>query len=270
MLLSGTLLHIGSSGSSSSNVARELAIAPDRQAATTPVHPAWLTDSPKLMMPAVDMIDSLLPPTGDDVDPLQVLDWFQACAKVVNLAAKTAMGGTLVLMSGYDRLDGIADALRAGFPSLVKRLVVQSRQQRVSTCAAQFKEMARAGLRPIWLATGSAWTGLDLADDQVPEHQAAQDLLLTDLVMPNIPYGLDKTTTHFARVNRMGFGIESMATQRRFRQGIGRLVRRQGLLHRRIWLIDGRLQLPAAATYTADLRRVLTPYIHRVAFKVPE
>jgi ATP-dependent DNA helicase DinG len=86
--------------------------------------------------------------------------------------------------------------------------------------------------------------------------------------MPNLPFGLLRTTTHVSRMSRIGFAAEAIVTQRQFRQGIGRLIRREGLLHRRVWLLDGRLQHPSAVSYMMDFRRVLMPYIHREPFDV--
>lgn len=56
-----------------------------------------------------------------------------------------------------------------------------------------------------------------------------------------------------------------MLVQRRFLQMIGRLVRRDGLRHRHLWILDGRLVNPASGNHTGDLRYVLNPYIHRQA-----
>lgn len=268
MLLSGTLTHIGANGASTASTVHELSIPMDRHASTAPLHPAWLRETPTLMMPSTNQYHRFIPPSGEEINDLSLALWLTECAKVINLAARDAKGGMLVLMTGYDRLDGLRQALERDHPELMPRLVVQSRHQRVSSCASQFKTLARAGQRPIWLATGAAWTGLDLADETISDKDASHDVLLTDLVMPNLPFGLDKTTSHVSRVNRLGFGIETVATQRRLRQGLGRLVRREGLKHRRIWLLDGRLQHPAAVRYTTDLRRVLLGYIHRMPFEI--
>lgn len=267
MLTSGTLVHLGSRGADPSMTQRDLAIPVERAASTSPIHPSWLVESPTLLMPSPEQFHRLMPPTGDSINDLSLSLWLFEVAKVVNLAAQDAKGGMLVLMTGYDRLDGLNKAIREEFPELAERLIIQSRQQRVGSCSSLFKKMARSGVRPIWIATGAAWTGLDLADDTVPDSEASRDLLLTDLLMPNLPFGLDRGTTQMMRIQRFKFGAEAIATQRRLRQGLGRLVRRAGLQHRRIWMLDGRLQHPAAATYTADLRRVLINYVHRVAFE---
>lgn len=268
MFQSGTLLHIGAKGACSKSIIRDLSLTSDKVSITAPIHPGWLTLTPKLMMPATDQFHRFIPPTGDEINDLSLSFWLHECAKVVNLAATDAVGGMLILMSGYDRLEGMAKALLESHSHLQSRLIVQSRVQRVASSASQFKEMARAGERPIWLATGAAWTGLDLADNLIADDRAADDLLLTDLLIPNVPFGLDQTTTHVARVSKFGFAMEAIATQRRFRQGLGRLVRRDGLQHRRLWILDGRLQHPGALNYMADTRRILMDYVHRHPFSI--
>ncbi len=268
MLLSGTLHHIGAHGVNSTAVYREMSIPTSRRAATTPLHPSWVTETPVVKMPASAIFHRFVPPTGDDINELSMASWLNECAKAINLAASDAAGGMLVLMTGYERLEGLNLALREGFPALSSRLLVQTRQSRLSSNIPVFKAMARHGERPIWLATGSAWTGLDLADDLVSDANAQDDNVLTDLVLPNLPFGLHRSTTHVSRVSRLGFGVEALATQRLLRQGLGRGMRREGVNNRRYWILDGRLQHPAAANYTADLRRILIAYIHREPFNV--
>lgn len=268
MLLSGTLHYIGAQGVNYAAIYAEMSIPASRRAATIPLHPGWVTETPVLMMPAPEVFHRFVPPTGDDINDLSMAVWLRECAKAINLAAKDAAGGMLVLMTGYDRLEGLVQALQEEFPQLGDRLIYQTRQSRLASNIPVFKEMARNGLRPIWIATGSAWTGLDLADELVDDAHARDDRLLTDLVIPNLPFGLHRSTTHVNRVARMGFAVESLATQRLFRQGLGRGMRREGVTQRRYWVLDGRLQHPAAATYTADLRRILVGFIHRQAFSI--
>ncbi len=268
MFLSGMLHYIGVAGANYKTVHRELQVPSSRQASTIPMHPSWVTDTPILFTPAPTIFHRLMPPTGDEISELSMATWMAECAKVINLAASDAAGGMLVLMTGYDRLEVLAAAIEWQFPNLVDRVMVHSRRTRLATLANEFKERARAGLRPIWLATGSAWTGLDLADELIGDNEAAKDLILTDLVIPNLPFGLQRSTTHVARLARLGFRIEQIATQRTFRNGLGRGVRREGLTNRRYWVLDGRLQHPATASYTADLRRVLQMYLHRDTFVI--
>lgn len=268
MLLSGMLHYIGAMGTNFRAVHRELRVPDTRQASTAPMHPGWVTGTPVLYTPSPAVFHRLMPPTGDEVNELSMASWLAECAKVIHLAATDAAGGMLVLMSGYDRLECLAGAIEHGFPGLSSRLIVQSRLTRLASLVPEFKARARAGERPIWLATGSAWTGLDLADEEVTDEESFKDLILTDLVIPNLPFGLQRNTTHVAKVARLGFSIEQTATQRMFRNGLGRGVRRDGLKLRRYWVLDGRLQHPATANYTADLRRVLQMYLHRQSFTI--
>ena len=90
------------------------------------------------------------------------------------------------------------------------------------------------GSKVLWLAVGAAWTGLDIKHD--PN-------LLTDLVIPRLPFGQNRTTTHDARVQRTGgWSSELMNAVMFYRQGIGRLVRQEGLpKNRRIFVLDARI-----------------------------
>lgn len=266
MLLSGTLTHIGSSGPTIAPIKAEMGVPPDRDAVTTPLHPSWIYSTPTVYTPSAEIFHDFMPPSGNDADEDAMNLWLKRCAKAIAFAASSAEGGMLVLMTSFDRLEGLVKALREKHSSLNDRLISQDRHQRLSQSADVFREMSTAGRKPIWVATGAAWTGLDLSDGSVTDGNAQEDVLLTDLVIPNLPFGLDRNTTHLARISRIGFGAEIVGVQRRLRQGLGRLVRREGLLHRRIWVLDGRLQHPSAQTYTADLQRVLKLYLHHQSF----
>ena len=270
MLLSGTLAHIGSSGHSFAAIRAELAVPPDRDGATNPLHPSWIYSTPSVHMPSMDVFHKYVPPSMEQIeeDEASMQQWLGNCAKVLSHAAATATGGTLVLMTSFDRLQGLSDVLNNRYPDLAQRLICQERNERLSHSAATFRARAAKGERPVWLATGAAWTGLDLSDAAVPDERAADDLLLTDLVIPNLPFGLDRTTTHIARIGRIGFGAEIIGVQRRLRQGLGRLIRREGLQKRRIWILDGRLRHPASQQYTADLMRVIRLYLHQHEFRL--
>jgi ATP-dependent DNA helicase DinG len=268
VLLSGTLMHIAALEVSPRIFARSVAISASRLGTTAPIHPAWVTDSATLVQPSKDCFHQFVPPRPNDTNPLSLSFWLNSVATAIDLAAARAVGGMLVLMTGYERLDILAKAIVDRYPEIAPRLVIQQRDQGVIACASVFKAMARRGERPIWLAVGAAWTGLDMADEKMDDKNSQLDLLLTDLVIPALPFGLDKTTTHVSRVKKIGFTAESIAAQRRLRQALGRLVRREGLLHRKIWLLDGRLQLPGASVYTAPIKRVLLAYIHTQTFDV--
>jgi ATP-dependent DNA helicase DinG len=266
MLLSGTMAHIGPNGASFTSIRNEVAIAPDREAYTSPLHPSWIYSTPTVYTVGVESFHHFVPPSGQAPEPEQMAYWLSWCARGITHAAQDAHGGMLVLMTGYERLELLGEILKQAHPHLSDRLVIQQRNQAITRYTNAFKTMAKNGQRPIWLATGPAWTGLDLTDRDYGEENASQDLLLTDLVIPNLPFRLEKTNTHFSRVARQGFLAEIVTVQRKLRQGLGRLVRRDKLQHRRIWLLDGRLEHPAAKNYLADIHRMLGLYLHRKTF----
>lgn len=242
VLMSATLYVPTARGDTSYYISKILALPPDRVTQTVAEHPSWITATPTLYIPDKEASAALSPPTGDAASPEAISSWMKHVASVVHHVASTAAGGTLVLLSGYERLDTLATDLG---PGLGPRLVVQRQNRGVARCEAEFRDLAMRGDRPVWLATGGAWTGLDLRDKQVPDDRASEDMLLTDLVIPNIPLGLAGGTTHAARRDAF-LPVEGMATALIFRQGLGRLIRRAGLRNRRIWMLDARLLTYAA------------------------
>lgn len=262
-LFSGSLYHIGTSGPNARFAAASLS-ALDRMAMTMPFMPSWLTSLPTLMQPGAETVHTFMPPTKDLATPSAMRYWLENVAKAIDRASRDAAGGMLVLMTGYERLNILASVIQTLHPDLAKdRLLVQSAAAGVGFCASEFKRMSQEGLRPIWLATGGAWTGLDLSDST---KDPVDDCLLTDLVIPAIPFGLEHNTTHYERLRRMGFVAEIMVAQRKLRQGLGRLIRRDGVQNRRIWMLDGRVLNPATSQRFADIRVVLQSYTRKVRF----
>ena len=93
------------------------------------------------------------------------------------------------------------------------------------------------------------------------EIPAEQDNVLTDLVIPRLPFGANQSLTHLWRVkHRPGVPWDLLDASFRFKQALGRLVRRQGLpANQRIFVLDGRLadplQAPRLAPFGNHLRR---------------
>lgn len=260
MLLSGTLNHITVSGASGRFMAAMLG-ALARFDQTNPLMPDWLFTTPTLYLPGQQNFHRYVPPKRDEITEASMRAWAENVARVVVRAASDARGGMLVLMTGFQRLEVLADELRKALPADdVERLLVHSRHAGVSVQADEFRKMYGAGIRPIWLATGAAWTGLDLSDKGA---SPGDDFLLTDLMIPAVPFGLERSTTHAARMRNMGFAAELVEVQRRLRQGLGRLVRREGVQGRRIWILDGRLVNPVNSTRFEDVRRPLKAYLKR-------
>ncbi|MFG1187904.1 type IV CRISPR-associated DEAD/DEAH-box helicase Csf4 [Xanthobacter aminoxidans] len=261
-LVSGTLFLPTDAGYSAGYMAFKLAIPKDRLAETPPIQPGWIT-SPKLMLPAAGLGPNLVPPSGRDMTEASMKLWLAPVAKVVQRAAQSAYGGTLVLMSGYDRARVLGEVM-GDWPGLI----VQSSSTPLEQCRDSFIALARAGERPVWIATGSAWTGLDLRDTMIPDDRAHEDRLLSDLVLPNIPFGALQTSTHRARTVAFGAHFEFMQAAFLLRQGLGRLMRRPGLVRRRIWMLDGRLLVTPPAPSARQSLRVLLPYKQRETFQL--
>jgi len=138
-----------------------------------------------------------------------------------------------------------------------------------------FMYLSKQGHKPLWLATGAAWTGLDIGGhepwqalfgEKIP---ADLDNVLTDLVIPRIPYGLNKSLTHSHRVStRPGIPWEILDTMFRLKQGFGRLIRRMGLPgNRRLFLLDGRIHEKAFAGVVAQINMLLKPYKREVGIR---
>ncbi len=260
MLFSGTLFHMSASGSSARAAAADVG-AISRFAQTDALHPSWLFKPVELIQPSLENFHRFMPPKRDESTDAALRGWLEAVSQVICKAAKDSVGGMLVLMTGYQRLDILRALIAEALPESERgRLIAQAPHTGVGVVAEQFIALSRSGTRPICIATGAAWTGLDLSDREVAP---ANDFLLTDIVIPAAPFGLERSTTHSERRRRMGFVAELMGVQQRLRQGFGRLVRREGVQSRRIWLLDGRLIHPATATRFADIRRATKPYLHR-------
>ncbi len=127
----------------------------------------------------------------------------------------------------------------------------------MSVCEDRFRSH---GHRPVWIATGGAWTGLDLSDSGV---SAVEDTLLTDLIVTATPFGMVRTSTHLSRVSRTGFINEKRAALMMLRQGLGRLIRREGLMHRRLWFLDGRFALPQHASLMSEVKGLMQAFANR-------
>lgn len=251
LLTSGTLLLPTLQGLSHAAMVQALALPQDRVLRCHPIHPNWLTHTPKVYVPGKQAA-ALLPPKADD--PASLKAWAEEQARQISRLASTAAGGTLVLCSGYERVSAIAVHLQA----LGDRLIVQDRKNApLSACESAFRAH---GNRPIWIATGGAWTGLDLSDGaSAPED----DLLLTDLVVTATPFGMVHTSTHLSRVARSGFVNEKRAALMMLRQGLGRLIRRQGVQHRRLWFLDGRFASPQHASLMSEVKGLMQTFAQR-------
>lgn len=221
------------------HIQRQLSLPPDRTRAHAALPSRWSTDPVTLCMPDAEAAAAL--------DPRR-RDWTSSLAEIV---AKASGGdlGTLVLCTAHRTVADVADLLAVDHGGRI--LVTDDRG--VGPTGDRFVEAVRRGERPIWIATGPAWTGLDLPDD-----------VLDALVVARLPFGMANPMMqdHMTTMMRTRVGYRDVETDmlKVFRQGIGRLVRnRSSTRPRRLWIADGRITGQPAGARAAAL---LSAYAH--------
>lgn len=259
VLVSATMFSIGEDGEYHCDFMRNVLSLPMSRIATpAPVREPHITGIPTVLTLGLSSHADFVPPSERSGDA--ALTWKGHIAGAVDRIAKGARGGTLVLCTAYDDVDSLRERLG---PGLEDRLVVQTPAHRFGTYVAQFKAKHALGLRPILLAVGVAWTGVDLVDDVPP----AEDFLLTDLVVVRLPINLGQSTTSRSRAANMGLYPMIQECLLNFKQGLGRLIRRDGVTDRKIWVLDGRIHpaysWPGMVRLTAGARRLLRDYPKR-------
>lgn len=280
-LVSATLFLPGRFGGRNTGFVQQvLSIPPERVDSPEPVSPAWVTDRVVLHRPADDetILQRLIPPRelafrqGDvaDVAGFQAASgrWISEVSDWIGPIVQQATGGTLVLMTAYEWIERLEQHLLAWQGVPPERLIVQQRGQSFLMCRKCYQELADAGARPIWLATGPAWTGLDLSDHDRPG-------LLQNLVIPRLPFGAGQTMTSAARRRKKQGGHgDSRVNEAAFilRQGIGRLVRHPEARDKHLWILDGRIWLPRqkiGEAFFQVFRDILAVYRHVELLREP-
>lgn len=258
-------------------IRRLLSIRSGRLTSIPPVRPPWIFEPVQLYMPA----DSVTPDRPKDQqrfyrptdrstpDPekrrIQTIRWRKEIARYVLQAYASGEGGMLVLMTSHAERQALEVAIAERLPP--GALITQTPSIGLELAKHRFLQATALGLRPCLLAVGSAWTGLDISGDALANIigrpvPPEEDRVLTDLVIPNAPIGVNRTLTHQWRRERIGTLAEIGAVSMLFRQGIGRLVRREGLPHksRRLHFLDARIYDPAMGQFFASIKRALTAY----------
>lgn len=264
-------LYLRKEGTYSAGYQRTLlAIPEDRAREFPPVTLAWsIRPVKKLYVPEYVLNSAeerawLRPPTRSDgysvaEKELAELAWIDQVAKVLAWIHTSAEGGVFVPMTSYSSIKLLAHALPVDLRLL---LVCAASDFTLARQCQRYVSMQREGKRPIWLAVGSAWTGLDLNGANFGIDDPREDNLITDLVVPRLPFGTNRTITHQARmVSQPTVPWEVLETAFKLKQVMGRPVRRDGLTrNRRYWMLDGRLSDPRFVGYTNVLRRLFDPY----------
>jgi ATP-dependent DNA helicase DinG len=238
-LVSATLYTNGVEG----GLSRWKLCAPKERVVFLPaVIPEWVTKPVKLRSDRVS-----IPPDDSAA-------WFdESAAKIQSIAADTK-GGLLILCTSYLAVTELGERLRS---SLGERLIIQDRSTGAKKCADHHKDLYFRGIKPVWLATGSAWTGMNLTDDR-EGSLAKDDRMLSDLVITRLPIGIARSLTHERRKALQGFAVVTTEAVFQMRQGIGRAVRREGVPDRNLWVLDSRID--GKEGWAATFRSALKPY----------
>jgi CRISPR type IV-associated DEAD/DEAH-box helicase Csf4 len=211
----------------------------------------------------------LAPPSrGENLSAKEYLarhtQWIDELADALTVIYAGAAGGVLALMTSFESVSSLVKVLASTRPDIP--IVAADADFPLAMQKRRFLALAANGVKPLWLAVGSAWTGLDVGGhtyDSIgaPNLPPGEDNVLTDLVIPRIPFGTNKTITHKVRVERHPWmPWEILDVVFRFRQGLGRLVRRGGLpRNRRIFMLDGRVHDPSFASITTRITKMLEP-----------
>lgn len=174
--------------------------------------------------------------------PEETKKWLSELSALSAWVADTAKGGLLVLMTSYESAYALYNKLLLTRADLSKRLLLSKPQvgHTVPELKRQFIELYHGGEKPIWIAIGSAWTGLNLSD---PRISAENDNLLTDLIIGRMPYGTNRSISSEAKKLSSARHIQSLEEAGlTLKQGVGRLVRRVALPeNRRIFFADARI-----------------------------
>lgn len=268
--VSATLYTPKSSGELSAwLMQRKLAIPEGKIKTMMPLAPKWLFSPVTMYLPKGDETEALLPVSMSrrrNFASLEELDraekkWIDALHARIVPIVDTAVGGTLILCVSYDAVNRLSQKLQ----NLGDRLIVASREEAFPRQVNRFMELSKQDMRPVWLATGPAWTGLDLSQPDRPPHE---DQTITDLVVTRLPFGLSRSLgqrVKLALQKPEGYLDEALDCARRLRQGLGRGVRRDGLTNnRRFFILDGRLSDPSSLLMTAPSLRVVDAYRPRI------
>ena len=221
-------------------VVKNLSLPLSRVVTPAPVIAKHIYEIPVMHIPAPERRQELMRPLAAvlEAHPERMDLWLRNLAKEIVTITKNATGGTLVLTTSYLQITGIAKYVKEIDPIVFKRLVLQDRKDKFSKTVENFIAQAEMGRHPIMLGLGPAWTGLDL---QRNTKNPEDDNLLKHLIIACCPIGLNRTPTMQRRIELMfvwAIALEALIT---LKQGLGRLIRKDGVKDRHIWILDARI-----------------------------
>jgi hypothetical protein len=274
-LVSATLYIPTIDGPSPTFMGGLLQVPLSRLKSFAPVSSHWSTSCVQGVWVTQSRTDWLYPPTSTTQGRKRTaaehaaveVQWHEDLAIEIEKIWKSAAGGVLVLCTSYATVQAVSallanvDTLSESFVTAVSRVSVRSQSQ-------EFLTHSHQGRKPLWLGVGSAWTGVDIGGHDPwkalfgtplkPEH----DNVLTDLVIPRLPYGTNQSLSHLWRIrNNPNVPWDLLDASLRFKQALGRLVRRDGLAaNRRIFVLDARMGDPDFKPRLVPFTKSLTNY----------
>lgn len=213
-----------------SHIAEQLSVPFDQAITHPPLISSWLATNVSLTL--ADDSDTFSPSNNE---------FISNCGNEIEKLMGSVTGGIMVLCTSYEQIEMLEQQLDS------PRIIAQKKGQSVRMLANKHMEQYHSGNRPVWLATGAAWTGIDLTDSQA---DAVHDQAIQHLVVLKLPFEHktdSRKSDYYQVVARCLF---------RLKQGIGRLVRRPGRQDMGITVLDGRLNESKGGFPT--LKRYLT------------
>ncbi|MDZ3971793.1 hypothetical protein VB547_19735 [Vibrio parahaemolyticus] len=269
--ISATLYFPKMGGFTCSYFANNLFIPERRLKTYTPITPPWLKSNVhEICLPplALEQAERFVPvgrkQSDETTESREKMHsaWLDNIAEQIVIAHGQGEGGTLVLMTSFADVRGVYDRLGGLNNPIVKADGnVTTEAQKVA-----YLNALKAGEKPLWLALGGAWTGLDINGKHIglsDEEIAEKDNVIATLIIPKLPFGLNRSLSYHARLarSRKQGAMEVMETVIRFKQGLGRLIRLENQpKNRRILVLDGRLRMPEYKGFLGPIMRVIESY----------
>lgn len=229
IVVSATLYTENKDGSALRYMAERLGVGPDARMAFEPIRASWITQAVTVHTPG--NCGPYLIPTRD---PAKQYEWVKNVAIAIAGVHEDETRGILVLSTSLAMTGEIHDELIAQ-NEVDASCLIDGRVGRMGTNRAAFEAMAKRGERPIWIAQGPAWTGLDLDDKTIGT-----------LVVPKLPFPPPRPgDTKGSEPSYDGEQVARMMMT--LKQGIGRLVRSRNPEPKRAYVLDARIDGLSAA-----------------------
>ncbi|MFK5949533.1 MAG: helicase C-terminal domain-containing protein [Methylococcales bacterium] len=248
---------------------KKLNLPDERIKTAEPIITTWLTQNVTLKIPeAVKRGDRLwLQPPRSHLKDIKASEsedtlWHDELTTVLEGITQQARGGTLILATSYWTIENLTQRLT---DILGDRLIPHTKDIPFDSLVDKYMTSYRKGDRPVLIAVGRAWTGLDIVDNEV---KAECDHSISDEVILRIPFRTNRSSTHMARSRRYYFN-EHSETALMLKQGMGRLKRREGVPEKNLYILDSRLSAndPKTRTNTRLHRGLMKAYNKHVPLK---